>query len=554
MAKRIVICSDGTGNTAIKGRGTNVFKLFEAVDLTGHRFDPSVTPQIALYDDGVGTENFKPIKIFAGATGYGLGRNVKQLYKELVRVYDPGDEIYMFGFSRGAFTVRTLVGLIATCGLIDPAKVEPKTTKRLNTIVKKAYRAYRACFRTKLAELLFGKPTRDKGRAFKQEYSREVDVRIRFVGVWDTVDAVGLPFHLSDILNKTFYRFKFPDYRLSASVDRACHALAIDDERHSFSPLLWDETQEANGRIDQVWFAGAHSNVGGGYPKQGMSLVALDWMLAQAERAGLRQNAKGLRLNKDERKSFGEHANVDDKLYNPRAGLGIFYRWKPRNMSEMCRENGVKPKLHLSVLERVAHGTEDYAPGNLAPDAAVVFTEPTDPSHVALLQRRAMNLDRELTAARPEHEALADQVKGAMLVGRLSYYTYLISCTAVVIAASGGTTVRALLNPLQLAIHLGTLIGGILTSPFQTAFDIVNQLIAVPRLLIPLIGGFVAAYFMMLVAEGRMSAVFSQFWYERQTKLRDALKQARADMKVSSPDFHPIAHTASPGPRGSTRR
>jgi uncharacterized protein (DUF2235 family) len=109
MAKRIVICSDGTGNTAIKGRGTNVFKLFEAVDLTGHRFDPSVTPQIALYDDGVGTENFKPIKIFAGATGYGLGRNAKQLYKELVRIYDPGDEIYMFGFSRGAFTVRTLV-------------------------------------------------------------------------------------------------------------------------------------------------------------------------------------------------------------------------------------------------------------------------------------------------------------------------------------------------------------------------------------------------------------------------------------------------------------
>ena len=89
-------------------------------------------------------ENFKPIKIFAGATGYGLGRNVKQLYKELVRIYDPGDEIYMFGFSRGAFTVRTLVGLIATCGLIDPAKVQPRTTKRLNAIVKKAYQAYRA--------------------------------------------------------------------------------------------------------------------------------------------------------------------------------------------------------------------------------------------------------------------------------------------------------------------------------------------------------------------------------------------------------------------------
>ena len=93
MAKRIIVCSDGTGNTAIKGRGTNVFKLFEAVDLNGHRYDPALTPQIAIYDDGVGTENFKPLKIFAGATGWGLGRNVKHLYKELARVYDPGDEM-----------------------------------------------------------------------------------------------------------------------------------------------------------------------------------------------------------------------------------------------------------------------------------------------------------------------------------------------------------------------------------------------------------------------------------------------------------------------------
>ena len=154
---------------------------------------------------------------------------------------------------------------------------------------------------------------------------------------------------------------------------------------------MWDETQEANGRIEQVWFAGAHSNVGGGYPKQGMSLVALDWMLAHAERAGLRQNEKGLRLNKDERKSFSEHANVDDKaLLTPGGRLGMFYRWKPRNMSEMCKENGVKPKLHLSVLEARRARHRGLRPGNLAPDATVVFTEPTDPSHLALLQRRAM--------------------------------------------------------------------------------------------------------------------------------------------------------------------
>jgi uncharacterized protein (DUF2235 family) len=133
MAKRIVVCSDGTGNTSIKGRGTNVFKLFEAVDLNGHRFDAVLTPQIALYDDGVGTEDFKPLKIFAGLTGFGLSRNVRRLYKELARVYDPGDEIYMFGFSRGAFTVRTLVGFIATCGVINPQNLTVERQTGLKT-------------------------------------------------------------------------------------------------------------------------------------------------------------------------------------------------------------------------------------------------------------------------------------------------------------------------------------------------------------------------------------------------------------------------------------
>jgi uncharacterized protein (DUF2235 family) len=542
MAKRIVICSDGTGNTSIKGRGTNVFKLFEAVDLTSHRFDPSVTPQVALYDDGVGTESFKPLKIFAGATGFGLSRNVRQLYKELVRIYDPDNEIYVFGFSRGAFTVRTLVGLIGRCGLVDPAKLRPQTAKQLDSVVKKAYRAYRSCFRTKLAEVFRGKPNDELSVAFKQTYSRENDVRIRFIGIWDTVDAVGLPFHLGDILNKTFYRFKFPDYRLSRIVDRACHALAIDDERHSFRPLMWDETREEDGRIEQVWFAGAHSNVGGGYPKQGMSLVALDWMLAQAERGGLRCNAKGLRFNPDERRGYSEHANVDDKLYDPRAGLGIFYRWKPRDVDKLCRVNGVKPKLHMSVLERIAHGTEDYAPGNLPPATKVVFTEPTNPSHRELLERRAMNLERELAAWKAAHAALPGRVRDAFIVGRLSYYVYLLSFTAVVIAAAGGTTATALLDPVTMLTNIGTLIGGVLTSPFLTAFEVLKKLLATPQLLAGLVGGFALAYFMSLYADERRSNVFSEFWYGRQQTLRDALKQARQDAQESTPGPQPIPH------------
>ncbi|MGI9072946.1 MAG: phospholipase effector Tle1 domain-containing protein [Bryobacteraceae bacterium] len=119
MPKNIIICSDGTGNTGIKNRGTNVFKLFEALDLNRHGADPNLTPQIALYDDGVGTENFLPLKLWAGAFGWGLKRNVLKLYTGLVRIYDAGDRIYLFGFSRGAFTVRTLARLIAKCGILD---------------------------------------------------------------------------------------------------------------------------------------------------------------------------------------------------------------------------------------------------------------------------------------------------------------------------------------------------------------------------------------------------------------------------------------------------
>ena len=115
MAKNIVICSDGTGNTAIKGRGTNVFKLFEAVDLNGHRTNLSLDAQLAFYDDGVGTTGVTLLKLLGGVAGVGLARNVRQLYRELSRVYDPGDRIFLFGFSRGAFTVRTLAGMIGTC-------------------------------------------------------------------------------------------------------------------------------------------------------------------------------------------------------------------------------------------------------------------------------------------------------------------------------------------------------------------------------------------------------------------------------------------------------
>src|SRR5262245_28830838 len=184
--QNIIIRSDGTGNSAVKGRGSSVFKLFEAVDLNGHRADPKLPTQVALYDDGVGTEDFKPWRLVTGATGWGLSRNVKQLYKELVRIHDPGDRIFLFGFSRGAFTVRTLAGFIGACGILDVARLP--TRDALQSAVDGAYEAYRRRYRTSLQEVLGWKPDREAIKRFREQYSRKDDVTIAFLGVWDTVD------------------------------------------------------------------------------------------------------------------------------------------------------------------------------------------------------------------------------------------------------------------------------------------------------------------------------------------------------------------------------
>src|SRR5262245_42814477 len=199
MPKNIVLCSDGTGNRDIKGRGTNVFKLFEAIDLNGHRTNPELDAQLAFYDDGVGTEGIFLKRLFGGATGYGLKSNVKQLYRELARVYDPGDHIFLFGFSRGAFTVRTLAGMIGTCGILSAGRFATATD--LRRAVDSGYKAYRAKYDSVLTRIVGSALRRPDGATavaqFQETFAPHVDCRIAFIGVWDTVDAVGLPFALT---------------------------------------------------------------------------------------------------------------------------------------------------------------------------------------------------------------------------------------------------------------------------------------------------------------------------------------------------------------------
>ena len=494
MPKNIVICSDGTGNTAIKGRGTNVFKLYEAVDLIGHKIDRSLAPQIAIYDDGVGNEDFRPLKVFAGATGFGLARNVRLLYKSLVRVYDPGDRIFLFGFSRGAFTVRTLSGLISVCGILDIAALP--TTEALDRAVWRAYRAYRQEYHTKLATLLGHKANQALIARFEQRYARHRDVRIRFIGVWETVDAVGAPWHIGDYINAAIHRFKFPDLKLSPNVDFACQALAIDDERRTFHPLLWEHDH----RIEQVWFAGCHSNVGGGYEKQGLSLVTLDWMMRQAQHKG------GLRLLASDRALYREHANVDDKLYDSRAGTGIFYRWRPRDMEAICAKHGVPPLIHLSVLERLAHGTGDYAPGNISPRAKVVITHADDPTEDPPVLARARAAEAVLHAAHRDGKPLLFRVQPEILIGRISYYVYLVSCTLVLLAACAPNA------------------AGLLRLHPRAFVASARRLATSPALLGFLAGGLLLSYAMAVFSARRLSRIFSEFWHDEQPKLRAALE------------------------------
>ena len=359
MSKNIIICSDGTGNTSIKDRGSNVFKLFEAVDLNGHKDDPDLKKQVTIYDDGVGSESMKFLKIVGGAFGWGLSRNIRQLYAELSRSYETGDDIYLFGFSRGAYTVRMLAGFILVFGLLKRQKNELE----FQEFVNKAYSRYYRKYLYKEKDI----------KSFKEGEGKDKfhPVPIKFIGVWDTVDAVGLPFdEATDFMNLAL-RFRFNDNKLSDRVERACHALAMDDERRTFHPVLWDEQGEKDDRIEQVWFPGAHANVGGGYPKQGMSLVSLDWMM---EKVGDTEGKNGIRFLEWKRDQYRELRNINDKLYNSRSGLAVYYRYKPRNIKGICKQYGTRPKIHDSAVERICQETEGYAPGNFPKDFEIAFT------------------------------------------------------------------------------------------------------------------------------------------------------------------------------------
>lgn len=399
--RRIVIFADGTGN-AFSTQESNVWRLYRALDLSDAR---GGTRQIARYIRGVGTSGFRPLAALDAATGFGVPGNVRKLYRFICWNWRPGDEIWMFGFSRGAFTVRTLAGLIASQGLV-PARfgTEPVPRVEMERNAMAAWRAYRAAsarwyrssplvwigrlvrdvwlaaYHGALGHRSYGAVRAEMDRQAGEGEDRRgvpkgtasgtpVAVPVAFLGLFDTVEAFGVPFEeMRRAIDWAIWPISFRNRRLSPCVRCARHALALDDERTSFHPVRFDAREPGTAeRVSEVWFAGVHSDVGGGYPDGELSFVPLVWMAREAQRA-----ATGLRFHDGEVERFASVASAFGTLHDSRAGLAVAYRYDPRTVEG---RHALRPVVHRSVLTKMVLGSERYAPVMLPEDADVLIDD-----------------------------------------------------------------------------------------------------------------------------------------------------------------------------------
>ena len=385
--KNIIVCADGAGNLGGETPDSNVVKMYNAVDIHNQEYW-----QITFYDNGVGTANNKYWRALTGAFGFGFKRNVCDLYHFLALDYKPGDQVFFFGFSRGAAEVRACTGFIAAAGLINGHGC---TEDELRERTKQAFKIYES----------------GNGNGTFGEHGV---IPIKFVGVWDTVSALGFPqdwkitgigiwvfnapFMVVGRVCDFFFPHRFYNYELTPNIECAYQALAIDDERNSFTPKVWneriierrtvDEQQHVRGTdVEQVWFAGAHSNVGGGYGRAEMANVTLDWMMVRATQHGLvlKEHA-----HKEVRCSLDAHGH----LYDSRDGLAVYYRYVPRNIQGLCNDKlRGNIAVHESVLERMKQRTANYAPENLPANFDIVGKGPA--RHVqntgASIEKKAIN-------------------------------------------------------------------------------------------------------------------------------------------------------------------
>ena len=312
MAKNIVIFSDGTGQERGKTFDSNIVKLLNL------SINDAAKGQITAYDAGLGAEGRKLVQM---STGFGIKKNIYDCYEAIVRNYQPGDRLFFFGFSRGAYTVRALAGWMKYVGILPEWGDE--------CLRNEAWKVYQIKDQEKRIQA---------GEDFRKYHGcHEAD--IEFMGVFDTVKALGLPLGL-DFINP--YQHKFFDHSLSGNVKRGYHAISLDDNRLTFHPEVWDEKKENKDQvIEQVWFAGVHSDIGGSYEHRGLGDITLTWMLHHAKEAGLLI---------DDRADvpFSYEVNPNGHLHNSQKGWSMIYR----NRTRLWSFPKLVPQVYQSVVDR----------------------------------------------------------------------------------------------------------------------------------------------------------------------------------------------------------
>jgi hypothetical protein len=323
--KRLIVCCDGTWNVPEqedygKPSPTNVVRLYNCLAEEGNG-----TKQRHYYHSGVGTEGNMLARSAGGAYGKGLGQNVQSAYRWLGSYYEPSDEIFLFGFSRGAFTVRSLAGMIGACKLLDLRNVES------GACWHRVQAAYERCYRVPPAERT--DEWLGKGWAVN-------DVPIRFLGVWDTVGSLGIPDDMAilNLLDRP-QDWRFHDESLGKHVQTARHAVALDEMRASFAPTVWKDVEQRDD-VKQIWFPGVHSDVGGGYADTGLADGTLRWMIDEAAKAGLAFN---------EAMTAQVRPDSGGTLHDSVRGVFKGLRTRPRAIPALVKAN---PSLHGSVWQR----------------------------------------------------------------------------------------------------------------------------------------------------------------------------------------------------------
>ncbi|MEX0286811.1 MAG: DUF2235 domain-containing protein [Paracoccaceae bacterium] len=349
----LIVCCDGTWNTRSQKDGsrpspTNVVKLHAILAEKDQRGDV----QKSYYREGVGTSGGAIKRALGGAIGLDLENDIESAYKWLAETYTAGDNIFLFGFSRGAYTVRSLAGLMASQGLLDFS--EPTLTERDKWAeVKKALRRYQTGKRQVSANGLASQevPEFVLRRWFSPDKTPSVGTRhgvpIHFLGVWDTVGALGIPddLGLTKLVLGNLLGHKFHDTALGPSVRTACHAVAIDEMRLDFTPTLWTKSAPST-TLKQVWFTGVHGDVGGSYGDDGLGDITLRWMLDEA-------NAKGMAIRPGAVNQLSEdHRSI---LHDSVAGVFANRPTRPRSVPplKLKANNALPDDIHSKVIDRV---------------------------------------------------------------------------------------------------------------------------------------------------------------------------------------------------------